>query len=450
MNKIKYNIFYLIGLLVLMASIITVFAAFVFSQTVVVTTKLGNVELVDKKYTIYERGISTTPTDPNYLNPGDSDYAEKAKKAAKMRTDAVTVIDEIELNFTATYTLAAHDNHQIFVEGTNYYTKSGNEYTLAEVEYGTEIPATPEYYTETGRTYSGIKSAKGYDTSISAVNWTVSGGNVITATVNSLNISLNCTISNDGKITATTITVKDGQNNTLNHYKAVIGSTGLYIVIIDTDLQDTSATEIDADSNLTCSATSDKYMAGVTGDKYYLSQVGIKFSFKSAIDVYVRIRIRDSWIRIKDYHSSVRGNEIVKDDSLSGSTPFAITDSDWYYDRVNNYVYLKEKYHPDYVLSTGAYDSTKLYYTRTGAGTVASPYEYSLATVTSSTYSANTYYELETKTYSFCVNEAYFYNITTLSSYTEYIDVKFGYAVEIVQANRIFAKWGKNPSVDFS
>ena len=52
MNRMKLNIIYLIGLLVRIFAITTTFAAFVFSQSVVVSTHLGGVGSIEKNYLI--------------------------------------------------------------------------------------------------------------------------------------------------------------------------------------------------------------------------------------------------------------------------------------------------------------------------------------------------------------------------------------------------------------
>ena len=443
MNKIKYNILYLIGLLVLMASIITVFAGFVFSQSVVISTKLGGISPdIDKKYLIYERGVSTDISDDNYVDPTDT---TKVNKAMKLRKDTVAIIDEIELNFTATYTVAAHDNHELFVEGTKYYTKSGSVYTLAEVEYGTEIPATPDYYIEAGRTYSGIKTAKGYDPSITTINWTITNNTKLSATVSGVAIEITFEIDQSGKLKNPVVKA------TNKNYRAVIGSDGLYVVILDADKTNDSNYYREESANtgsITLSATANKYLANPSDSKYFMSQVGVKFSFQSAINVYVRVRIRDAWTKIDVYGSLPKSRYSIKPDL--GTSPFAVTDGSWYYDQENNYLYLKNMYQPDYVVASGTFVNGTAYYTRTGNGTTI-PYEYSMATVTAgATIPADTYYVLERKSYSFNINEAYYYTAASSIAYTEYVDVGFSYTVEIVQANRIYAKWGIDPSVDFS
>ena len=53
--NIKYNIIYLVGLLVLSASIIVTFAAFVFNQAAFVNANLGNIRINSQKYVIYAK-----------------------------------------------------------------------------------------------------------------------------------------------------------------------------------------------------------------------------------------------------------------------------------------------------------------------------------------------------------------------------------------------------------
>ena len=56
----------------------------------------------------------------------------------------------------------------------------------------------------------------------------------------------------------------------------------------------------------------------------------------------------------------------------------------------------------------------------------------------------------KSSTYTFNVNEAYFYNSSRTSAFIDYIDVDVSFTIDIVQANRAKALWKVDPSVDFN
>ena len=184
------------------------------------------------------------------------------------------------------------------------------------------------------------------------------------------------------------------------------------MVIIDEDIthSETGYTSLEAKSKLTCSASKDKYYESSSSPKkYYLSQLGLQFTFKSEIAVYVRIHIQDAWTRTRAYSSNTKELYVMKD-LIGGKSPFSVSGSEWVYDETTNYVYLKQMYVPTKD-SNGNFVST---------------------------------------TYTFDVNEAYYYDSTKTSAFTDYIDVDVSFTIDIVQANRAKAKWNVDPSVDFN
>ena len=92
MKKVKVNIMFLIGILVLSVSIGLVFASFVFNQVVNVEGNIGGVTINSKNYLIYAKENDLPQTSPNY------------DKAEKLRNDTVAVIEGINLNYTSSYT----------------------------------------------------------------------------------------------------------------------------------------------------------------------------------------------------------------------------------------------------------------------------------------------------------------------------------------------------------
>ncbi len=383
MNKKKIRIMIVtISSLLLMMLITTVFAAYTYVKDIEAQNKVGVIDIDSKSFYNYAAANSLNPTDANY------------KRQSKLRKDTVAVLDGFILSSTNSYDLTGDT---IFINGKTYYTKNGNEYSVADVTVGDSV-TSGTYYEET-KTYNGIsKISTCYDSSLTTIEPTISDSTTITLTVDETAISIACTISSTlGTVTAATITVT-GKN-----YKAVVDADGLGMVIIDTDI--TSATsgysEIEATEAITCSASEGKY----SNENIYLSQLGLHFEFTSEIAVYVRIHIQDAWKRTRVYASSLKENYILKD-QISGQSPFTVSDDDWYYDEETNCVYLKEMYVP----------------TQNTDGTYPQ------------------------MAYTFNVNEAYFYQAVSTSAYTEYVDVQVSFTVDIVQANRAKALWGIDPS----
>jgi len=409
MKKVKVNIAYLLGLLVLLSSIGLVFAAFVFSQTTNVTGKLGGVTIESKKYLIYAKENNVPESNPNY------------SKADALRNDTVAVVEGIKLNYTSSYNLIDASKEPSFIEGKNYFVKVDNDYILADtiagtnsVKYNNVTYSIGQCYEET-RSYSGIKEITSlYDSELNDLTPEISDNDksIFSFTLPDSTITIDTEFSQtEGTITEATVTPENKK------YKAVIGVDGLSMVIIDTNITHTENgyTEFDATSSkITCSATKSKYFDDdVTGDdvtsKYYLSQLGLQFTFKSEIAVYVRIHIQDAWTRTRAYSSNTKELYVMKD-LAGGKSPFSVSSVDWYYDEATNYVYLKQMYVPAKDETTGEFKST---------------------------------------TYTFDVNEAYFYNAARSSAFVDYIDVDVSFTVDIVQANRAKSKWGIDPSVDF-
>ena len=53
---------------------------------------------------------------------------------------------------------------------------------------------------------------------------------------------------------------------------------------------------------------------------------------------------------------------------------------------------------------------------------------------------------LQSSSYTFQVNEAYFYQVAQSTAYTEFVNVQVSFTVDIVQANRAIALWKVDPS----
>lgn len=124
-----------------------------------------------------------------------------------------------------------------------------------------------------------------------------------------------------------------------------------------------------------------------------LNQLEFEFSFTNAIDVYVRIRIEDSWLSTKIYkNGTVRTQVILKDNVALNK---ALEGTNWVYDSQTGYIYCREV-------------------TRKSDG--------------------------ET-TLNIRFNPEYIYKTDIASAFVETITVSLSYEVDIVQANRANAKW---------
>ena len=403
MKKVKVNIMFLIGILVLSVSIGLVFASFVFNQVVNVEGNIGGVTINSKNYLIYAK--------TNTFDEDDSNYS----KAEKLRNDTVAVIEGIGFNFTSTYNKTSDTTFQ---KNKVYYLKDGNNYVAQTVVIGDNTNIS-DYYEES-RTYTGVKEIiNSYDSSCNEIDITISTTNakVFTFTAGGVAFTVTLGTITDGAIKSATVSVTISGTENTTKYKAVIGVDGTSMVIIDTDItktENTGYTKIginSENSKITCSATENKYLEGLPAgtNKYYLSQLGLQFTFTSEIAVYVRIHIQDAWTRTRKYSSNTKELYVMKD-VVGGVSPFSVADEAWYYDNSTNYVYLKEMYVPE----------------------------------------KDTDGSFKSSTYTFNVNEAYFYNSSKTSAFIDYIDVDVSFTIDIVQANRAKALWKVDPSVDFN
>ena len=388
MKRIKFNIIYLIGLLILSASLVITFAAFIFNQVVNMDADLGGISIESKNFLVYAKDHSLPTTNINY------------ERAEKLRKDTVATVEGIKLAYTSSYAVT---DDKVAIDGKIYYQYDGANYNIVNVNVG----ASTQGYFEEVKSYTNINSIDTlYDSSFNDITPTITNKQ-FSFVIDGLTITVDCTVSaTEGTITSATVTA------TNKNYKASIGVSGLTMVIIDLDVTSSSsgyrAIDCTETERITCSATELKYYAeGETGKKYYLSQIGLQFSFKADIAVYVRISIKDAWLRTRAYSSSTKELYVLKDKD-KGSSPFKVINNEWYYDEINNYVYLKDMYVPRLVNG-----------------------------------------ELETKSYTFDVNEAYYYNATKSSAFTDYINVDVSFTVDIIQANRAKAVWKVDPSVDF-
>ncbi len=320
MRKIKYKIIFLVGLLTMIMSITTVFAAFIYTQNVSVNTTVGKVYNISKSFYNYCNNVSAT-----------------SEKEARIRKDTVLVIDGIQLNSSHEYNMISASG-QTFEQGVTYYIRENNEFKAATVTIGAAIQQYT-YYTRT-TTYGKIASIKDtYDASLNEVPPTIS--------TSAFTVSCSYTV-NETAINETLTYVVDTANGVISsctssveNHVVVIGSDGLSMVVLDSTKTTSEYTTVSADTAITCSASKGRF----DSSNIYLSQLGLHFEFTTEIAVYVRIHIQDAWKRTRVYSASSQEAYIMKD-QINGVSPFNVSDENWYYDADTNYIYLKQMFVP--------------------------------------------------------------------------------------------------------
>lgn len=390
----------------------SVFAAFMFKKNIDGEGNTGNIEIKDKLFY-------------NYADSTSSD----------MRVDSVCNISGIEYITSKNY---ATPSEETFQSGTTYFVEG--TYVRTSVTIGGSVPSSTYFEDKDGGfSYtldSTFQSGKAYYTKTSDEGYTatstVSIGNIIdkskyfvetiscngiskiSSIIDKVGKSLKFSIDDTKKIITVTdtCTLTCSINSNLglesaivtssssNAYYAVITADQTGIVVLDKNKED-EREELKDITTITCSATSNKN----DSDNIYLNQLGFGFSFTNDIPVYVRIHIQDAWILTKQYSSNKKETYSVKD-QISGASPFAISDDNWYYNAAENTAYLK---------------------TIVAASDVNNG-------------------ELVASTYSFNVNPAYYYTPSKITAYKEFMDVQVSFTVDIVQANRAYAIWGVDPS----
>ena len=404
--KIKKRIIIVLTSIVTLLSIVSVvFAAYTFRKTVTNDIEVGQIKVDSKNFI-------------NYQNSTNTNY----------RIDMVAKVSGITYNTTTTYSQTTDTVFQstktYYVVGTyekatvnvgetitgTYYVDSSGTYKLTD---DTTFQTGVAYYTKTSNEgYSAVSSISiggtisgTYYNAESTHNSISSIGSVLDASSNELEYLLdsetNKTITITIDTTPIAITVEEFNSEGLS--KVAIDKEG-YSVTIDSDfkgfvlLSDSLKEDAQVINQTTviCSATELKQ----DSNNIYLNQLGLQFTFTNEIDVYVRIHIQDAWTLTKKYSTNTKTSYSIKD-QIAGSSPFAISDSDWYYDAVSNTAYLKRVVNPS----------------KTGD-------------------------EYDSQSFTFDVNEAYYYLSSSKSSvFTEYVDVEVSFTVDIVQANRASDLW---------
>ncbi len=345
-------------------------------------------------------GLTCTSSLISYQDTNYSEY----------RTDMAYKV-EVELKRGTKYVETEDTTYQ---KDKNYYSKGDdNTYSLVDPKtYTTNSAITSTLY-ELISTYiglSGINSVVTKTATIDSSNYTVTTDS--SSLVNKLTIK----VDTDNSIELSEFYVDDNGLESIkidnSQYRTVVDASKKAFLILDTK-NSTYSTIYEKDNagnttttpatKVTCRATNDV----VEGEEnnIYLNQLGIKIDITTEIECYVRINIEDAWIRTREYATNTETKYIPKD-QIDGDSPFKQSGSDYYYDSATNIIYLKTVIKP--VLNEdGSFGTASLI---------------------------------------FNVNEGYFYTAENQVVYQDYIKVELTYHVDIVQANRVQAVWGLDPS----
>ncbi len=407
-------------LLVLASSI--VFAAFMFikkddinAATGKITINSANTSLISyqdanntdyRSDMIYKFDDITFTTDVTYAE--STDVVFRSGKTYYLKNDSTYTIYTnwtagSPINYTqtsdSTYTQGKkYFARNIALDGTNTFTEiSTDDYTIGDAipsgtilyEYN-NLSLYEQTKTNTGVSTIGSAIYKNGST-IESANYTISDANKIVLT----NYTFSLTFNTSG---INSVSVLDSSGNTVDTLKTTIDSDSKGFVVLN---KTKTYTKIESES-ITCSATKDKS----NSNYMYLNQLGYKLDFTCELACFVRIHIRDAWIGTKVYATANKETYNLK--GLTGNTsPFNNMSDEWYYDSSENTLYLKTMITPS-IDEDGNYTNHE---------------------------------------YIFDVNEAYFYLLDyETTTYKEYIDVQVSFNVDIVQANRVYALWGVDPT----
>ncbi len=371
--NIKMIIMAIAFALLISISVIT-FAAFSYHKGIVsADVTVGDIIINNKSFVTYAK------KDEN----AENEYTQEFYRLCKLRTDSVAIVEGITIN--SSYQKV---NISSFSTGVTYYT-----YDSLALSYvvATNYVSGTDYYIKTDSL--SIKTA--YDADNNLLSYTTSN-NVVTLRNGSTIVEiLTLTIENG-------VVVSVGLND--SNHRCVIGSNGLSIYIFTNEIG-TSRT-LDATDTITCYASERKRDdSRIDYNLPYLNQLGLAFEFTAKIPVYLRVHIQDAWISTQFLSSKSVRERYVSKDQISGSSPFSVTDNDWYYDEATNIAYYKGMFEP--IKDTNG--------------------------------------DFKSQQFIFNVNEGYFYYDTSAQAASKVTTVQVSFTVELVQANRAEELWG----VDF-
>ncbi len=363
------------SVLVVLMSLTIVYASFVFSKTVEETdATIGGVEINNRSIISYAQEYET-PTSAD-------DFTATFFRKCKLRTDSVCNVEGLKVNEDAS------DNVTISAARATAYNSANQTVTIQTVDSNKKLQLTS----------------------------TTEGA--------SFNMTLSFTFTNpqNENPTIDTATIISGGTS----YEVVVGMDGLSLFIFDKTIGKKQVTKtIDLDSSESgkieayASARTKYYQSVYTAGGYsqpYLGQIALQFEITPEIPVYVRIHIQDSWESERFTTDSESKKTIIPKDKIDGKSPFAVTDTNWYYDEAKNIAYLK---------------------------TIVNPTKY----VASDTLPAGKKVgDFKSIINTFDVSKGYFYNDTSSQARSTITKVQVSFTVDVVQANRVQALWGIDPS----
>lgn len=370
--NIKLVIMAILTVVLITASIV-VYAAFSYKKTVVSEDVIiGDVEINNKSFVSYAAKPATTPYEDS----------QTYYRLCKLRTDSIAYVEGITIS--SSYQAVTIDSFQ---QGVTYYVFDSTErvYKVADTY-------------QSGTVYSirvdslVVKSA--YDNTNTLLTTTINN-NVITLKKENVIVEILTLTIGDGVVT-------DVSLNDSNAHRFVIGSDGQSVYIFSKTAP--TVTQTYENDTIICYASERKRNdARIDYNAPYLNQLGLVFEFTTQIPVYVRIHIQDAWISTQFLSTRTERIRYISKDKISGSSPFTVTDDDWYYDASTNVVYHKEMIEP--VIENDVFKTQK---------------------------------------FTFNINEGYFYYDKSAQAASKITTVKVSFTVDIVQANRAEKLWEVN------
>lgn len=360
---------------VLVANIFIVYAAFRFSKTVEEGDSIiGGVEINNRSIVSYAQEY-TAPTEK-------SGYTSDFFRKIKLRTDSVCNVEGLKLNKDSSNVV------KIRTGSAQAYNSKNAAVTMTTVDNDTKLQL------------------------------------VSTTTDATFNLTLSFTFNTPANESPTinTATFTSGGNN----YEVVVGMDGLSLFIFNKAASAKTITQtIDLDSSESgkieayASARTKYYQSVYAAGGYsmpYLGQIALQFEITPEIPVYVRIHIQDSWESERFTTDSESKKTIIAKDKIDGKSPFAVSDSNWYYDESKNIAYLKTMVTPSKYVASDTIPSGK----KVG--------------------------DFKSIKNTFDVSKGYFYNDTSSQARSTITKVQVSFTVDVVQANRVQALWGVDPS----
>ena len=255
-----------------------------------------------------------------------------------------------------------------------------------------------------------------------------------------------------------------------------------------------------SNNSIVCYATKRTGYSDEAGEYHlpYLNQLGFSFSFKTSIDVYVRIHFEDAWISKRTYKSGRTEQNYIIKDQLNGKyekmaaadvnesnfaayyvikafVPATFSTSKSYYikdtiEGVETYNYVsisEEEFNTNAALPDGnsskktyyeisaskleKYDETKFYYKFSAESPFAITedgwYYDAGSNIAYKKRKINvdeSRNEPQSFSYSFNLDENYYYQEHE-GSYHESVKIELSYFVDVVQANRVYELWNVDP-----